>query len=82
MEFYEVINKRRTSREWTAKEVDFGVIKRIIATGMKALLRDYYRNGQFIVLHKRKDKEQSFAYANAVAKRYVGSHIHIGGWRS
>lgn len=34
MEFNEVINKRRTSREWTDREVDFDVIKRIIGAGM------------------------------------------------
>ena len=27
MDFNEVINKRRTSREWTDKEVDFEAIK-------------------------------------------------------
>lgn len=28
MDFNEVINKRRTSREWTDKEVDFEAIKK------------------------------------------------------
>ena len=36
MEFNEVIDKRRTSREWTDREVDFETIKRIIGAGMKA----------------------------------------------
>ncbi|HIY19683.1 MAG TPA: nitroreductase family protein [Candidatus Blautia avistercoris] len=36
MEFNEVINKRRTSREWSDQEVDFETIKRILAAGMKA----------------------------------------------
>lgn len=31
MEFNEVIDRRRTSREWTDKEVAFDVIKRILA---------------------------------------------------
>ena len=30
MEFNEVINKRKTSREFTDKEVDFDAIKRIL----------------------------------------------------
>ncbi len=37
MEFNEVINQRKTSREWTDKEVDFEAIKRILEAGMKAL---------------------------------------------
>lgn len=36
MEFREVIDKRRTSREWTDQEVEFEAIKRIIEAGMKA----------------------------------------------
>ncbi len=30
MDFNEVINKRRTSREWTDKEVDFEAIKGLL----------------------------------------------------
>ena len=71
MEFHEIINKRRTSREWTDKGVDFDRIKRIIAAGMKAPSWDHYRNWQFIVLHEQEDKDRAFAYAKAVAKRYV-----------
>ena len=66
MEFREVIEKRRTSREWADKEVDFEAIKRMIAAGMKAPSWDHYRNWQFIVLHEREEKEQAFAYAKAV----------------
>ena len=42
MEFNEVIDKRRTSREWTDREVDFETIKRIIGAGMKAPSWDHY----------------------------------------
>ena len=73
MEFYKVIDQRKTSREWTDKEVDLEVIKRILEAGMKAPSWDHYRNWQFIVLHERVDKERAFAYAKAVAKRYVDS---------
>lgn len=73
MEFSEVIRLRKTSREWTDREVDFEAVKRIIAAGMKAPTWDHYRNWQFIVLRERADKERAFAYAKAVAKRYVDS---------
>ena len=55
MEFNEVINQRKTSREWTDKEVDFEAIKRILEAGMKAPSWDHYRNWQFIVLHELGD---------------------------
>lgn len=74
MEFSEVIEKRRTSREWTGQEVGFESIKRVLAAGMKAPSWDHYRSWQFIVLHERKDKERAFAYAKAVAKRYADSN--------
>lgn len=63
MDFNEVINKRKTSREWTDRDVDFEVIKRIIEAGMKAPSWDHYRNWQFIVLHTREKKENAFGYA-------------------
>ncbi len=71
MDFNEVINRRKISREWTDREVDFETIKRILEAGMKAPSWDHYRNWQFIVLHEQADKERAFAYAKSVAKRYV-----------
>lgn len=66
MEFNEVIDRRRTSREWTDREVSFEVIKRIMEAGMKAPSWDHYRNWQFIVLHTKEEKENAFGYAAAV----------------
>ena len=70
MEFNEVIDKRRTSREWTDRDVDFEVIKRIIGAGMKAPSWDHYRNWQFIVLHTKEEKENDFGYAKYIADRF------------
>ena len=70
MEFNEVIDKRRTSREWTDQEVDFETIKRIIGAGMKAPSWDHYRNWQSIVLHERAEKENAFSYAKYIADRF------------
>lgn len=36
MELYEAINKRKTTREFLDREVDFEVIKRILEAGNKA----------------------------------------------
>lgn len=70
MEFNKVINKRKTSREWTDREVDFDTIKRIIEAGMKAPSWDHYRNWQFIVLHTKEEKENAFSYAKYIADRF------------
>lgn len=70
MEFNEVINKRKTSREWTDREVKFDTIKRIIEAGMKAPSWDHYRNWQFIVLHTKEEKENAFSYAKFIADRF------------
>ena len=53
MEFYDVINKRRTTREFLDKSVDFEVIKRILEAGNKAPTWDHNRNWQFIILRKQ-----------------------------
>lgn len=70
MEFNEVINKRKTSREFTDKEVDFEAIKRILEAGMKAPSWDHYRNWQFIVLYTKEEKENAFSYAKYIADRF------------
>lgn len=70
MEFNEVINKRKTSREFTNKEVDFEVIKRILEVGMKAPSWDHYRNWQFIVLHTPEEKANAFAYAKQIQNKF------------
>jgi len=70
MEFNEVIDKRKTSREWTDREVEYDTIKRIIEAGMKAPSWDHYRNWQFIVLHTKEEKENAFSYAKFIADRF------------
>lgn len=70
MEFNEVIDRRKTSREWTDKDVEFEVIKRIIEAGMKAPSWDHYRNWQFIVLNTKKEKENAFGYAKYIAEKF------------
>lgn len=70
MEFNEVIDRRRTSREWTNREVSFEVIKRIMESGMKAPSWDHYRNWQFIVLHTKEEKENAFGYAKYIAEKF------------
>ncbi len=82
MDFTEVINKRKTSREWTDREVDFAAIRRIIEAGMKAPSWDHYRSWQFIVLHTKEEKENAFGYAKQVVRkfdptRYQGRRLNL-----
>jgi len=51
-------------REWTDKDVDFKVIKRIIEIDMKALSWDHYRSWQFIVSHTKEEKENVLIMLN------------------
>ncbi len=70
MELYEAISKRRTTREFLDKEVDFEAIKRILEAGNKAPTWDHNRNWQFIVLRTDEEKEYAFEYAKSVANKF------------
>lgn len=54
MDFYEVINKRRTIRDFENAPIDDDTISRIIEAGMKAPTNDHMRDWHFIVI---KDKQ-------------------------
>lgn len=70
MELYEAINTRRTTREFSEKEVDFEAIKRILQAGNKAPTWDHNRNWHFIVLRTDEEKDNAFAYAKSVADKF------------
>jgi len=70
MEFTEVVNKRRTSRQWLDKDVDFEVIKRILDAGNKAPTWDHHRSWQYIVLRTDEEKEYAFEYAKKIADKF------------
>ena len=70
MDFTEVINKRRTSRQWLDKEVDFEAIKRILEAGNKAPTWDHHRSWQYIVLRTDEEKEYAFEHAKKIAGKF------------
>lgn len=51
MEFYDVINARRTIRDFKEEPIDMEVINRIVAAGMKAPTNDHMRDWHFIVVN-------------------------------
>jgi nitroreductase len=70
MEFYDVIEKRRTVREFLDKEVDFNVIKRILEVGNKAPTWNHNRNWSYIILRTDEEKEYAFEYAKKLADKF------------
>lgn len=70
MELYEAIGRRRTTREFLNKDVDFEVIKRILQAGNKAPTWDHNRNWQYIVLRTDEEKNFAFEYAKLIADKF------------
>jgi len=52
-DFYDVVNERRSIRDFDNTPIDDEVIERIISAGMKAPTNDHMRDWHFIVI---KDK--------------------------
>ncbi len=53
MEFYEVIEKRRTIRDFELEDIPKEVIERVISAAMKAPTNDHMRDWHFIVVKNR-----------------------------
>lgn len=70
MEFYDVIDKRRTRREFLKKEVDFEIIRRILEAGNKAPTWDHNRNWRYIILRTEEEKEYAFEEAKKIAGKF------------
>lgn len=70
MEFYDVVNNRRTTREFLKKDVDFEVVKRILEAGNKAPAWDHNRNWQYIVLHTDEEKDRVLFEAKKTADKF------------
>ena len=70
MDFYDVINKRRTVREFLDKEVASDAIKRILEAGNKAPTWNHNRNWSYIVLRTEEEKAYAFEYAKKIADKF------------
>ena len=70
MEFYEVINRRRTTRQFLQREVSFEAVKRILEAGNRAPTWDHNRNWQYIILRTEEEKEYAFAEAKQIAEKF------------
>jgi nitroreductase len=70
MEFYEVIEKRRTCRDWQDKDVALSTIKRIINAGLKAPSNNHLREWAFIVLHTPEEKAKALRFTKAAVAEF------------
>ena len=65
MEFYEVIEKRRTIRDFESEDIPKEVIERVISAAMKAPTNDHMRDCHFIIV---KDREIAARLLDIVPK--------------
>ena len=55
MDFYEVLEKRRTYRDFSDREVSDEVLKRVIGSAFKAPTNDHLRQLEFVVVRGREN---------------------------
>lgn len=55
MEFYEVLEKRRTYRDFSDREVSDEILKRVIGAAFKAPTNDHLRQFEFVVVRGREN---------------------------
>jgi len=65
MEFYDVVNTRKTIRDFTETPVEIDVVKRILSVGLKAPTNDHMRNWEFVVVT---DKQKIASVINLIPK--------------
>ena len=67
MKFYDVVNARRTIRDFKDAVIEDEVIERIISAGMKAPTNDHMRDWNFIVI---KDKKMVLKLINKIPMEF------------
>lgn len=72
MEFYDVVNSRRTIRDFQNVPIDNEVIRRIIAAGMKAPTNDHMRDWHFIVID---DREVINKLLNIIPEKFADEDV-------
>lgn len=72
-DFYDVVNSRRTIRDFKNESIDDEVIERIISAGMKAPTNDHMRDWHFIVI---KDKKTVVKLINKIQEQISDEEIN------
>lgn len=78
MEFYEVLKKRRTNREWSDKDIDLAVVRRILDAANNAPTWNNNRNWHFIILRTKEEKAFIFEEEKKEATKFnAGSYLNM-----
>lgn len=72
-DFYDVVNLRRTIRDFENEPLDAEIIERIISAGMKAPTNDHMRDWHFIVI---KDKNTVLKLINKIHKKISDEEVN------
>lgn len=80
MEFYEVINSRRTVRDFTERPVNMEIVKRVLSAGLKAPSNDHMRDWEFVVVT---DKEVIASILKKIPKKVSEKRVEfiIKSWK-
>ncbi len=73
MEFYDVVNARRTIRDFQNVSIEDEIIQRIIAAGMKAPTNDHMRDWHFIII---KDKNAAKRLLDIIPLKYSDEDVN------
>lgn len=69
MEFYHVVNARRTIRDFLETPVETDLVKRILTAGLKAPTNDHMRNWEFVVI---RDQQKIASVLHAIPQKRTG----------
>jgi len=75
MDIYEAINARRTVRDFANRQIDMGIVEKIIGAGLKAPTNDHMRNWEFVVVN---DKNTRAEILKIIPKTFSSSEVD--GW--
>lgn len=67
MEFYQVINRRRTVRDLKNDPISTDMLERIISAGIQAPTHDHRREWEFVILREEEEKENALQFVKAFA---------------
>lgn len=70
MEFYHVINSRRTVRDFTKQTIPEDVLNRIISAGLRAPSHNHQREWEFVILREDTEKEHVLRFVKHFAEIY------------
>lgn len=70
MEFYEVIRRRRTTREFIDREIASEALERILEAAYKVPTWNHKRNWHFIILRTAEEKERILEHARNMAEKF------------